>query len=827
MSAVRELVTKLILDGLEVLDQIKEAKATVEEMNGQVAKAKIEIETAKTESGLKSTGAALQNTQKELVKTKAEVAGMSKSFLDAVTSSGMVQGAMNLVGTELKTVQKTMNEVGQTSGKVTGYLKDNWSDVEGELKKVAAATMGITLSSMYMATSIEDKIGSIGSNVGPAGKDQYEKWIREAKSKRGISEGQRANEALIAAQFIGTDLSVDKQTKFIEYLEKEMSREGNGGQAADVLQLIAQGKIGKLGKVAPGLGQLGINTDAIQAEAETRSAWSGKSVEEEAMKLFIKKFTKAAETKNIAALGSTLKDAELAGDTLDEMKEAFSDISSTLGEGLVPFLVIFVDYLFQINDAMQSNPALTQFLAMAIAITGAATSAILFGAALHGALGALGLLAPLISAIGAIGGVLLGPIGVLLLVVGILALIAWRTGALQAAWKELTKLWSESGGDIATFASKLAHLSINFVMGNLGSILGAGLLGPAGLFLKFLPDIFKIITSLLYGTEDLGSIADDIKKLIMNILQIFDPISKVFALILDAIGTIAVDIVSMIKEILPTWITGDQKTEEQKKQLQNYGITGWGTGENKGKIGMDNFVVNYAMNPPKDIPHDLRGEDWNKFQQENPDLVKYYQRSTTGYYTPNELLNKGIPQDVIDALGNMPENPSTYVPEPGNPFSNPDFTNQVEGPRGIDLQTKAGEDVHGSADVEGGLQMVGRKTYDAAYRAYNGLFGNEPSMDAGGDVVSTGRGLIHEGEQVNPARVVRGSETILERITKALMRNSSSFESAGSTQNIIIINAPLVSVEKIESEVDAETVIRKGRSEFEDLMQRAFGHYRA
>lgn len=113
-----------------------------------------------------------------------------------------------------------------------------------------------------------------------------------------------------------------------------------------------------------------------------------------------------------------------------------------------------------------------------------------------------------------------------------------------------------------------------------------------------------------------------------------------------------------------------------------YGITGWGAGENRGKIGLLAWSINPRVrldaatqkavdaairDANQNKGNTLRGEQWMIFQQKYPEYVQYMHGNTAIFVTPEEAAERyGVPESelppesaTVDALR------SGKVPIPG------------------------------------------------------------------------------------------------------------------------------------------------------------------
>jgi hypothetical protein len=126
----------------------------------------------------------------------------------------------------------------------------------------------------------------------------------------------------------------------------------------------------------------------------------------------------------------------------------------------------------------------------------------------------------------------------------------------------------------------------------------------------------------------------------------------------------------------------------------------------------------------------------------------------------------------------------------------------------VDTTAKKYEDVK-SKDGE---YIAAQTTWRPWWMPGGGLYG----MAEGGSIIGSGAIIGHQGEQVNPADVVLGGETTLEKINRMF---SGTPGSSGNAE-MPAINGPLVSVQigKIEKDVDIDRLITRIGAEGADKL---------
>lgn len=168
---------------------------------------------------------------------------------------------------------------------------------------------------------------------------------------------------------------------------------------------------------------------------------------------------------------------------------------------------------------------------------------------------------------------------------------------------------------------------------------------------------------------------------------------------------------------------------------------------------------------------------------------------------------------LVNTYRNRLANPSAglgdVAPEgsTSNPFYNPTYTNAITGPGGIEVRTKPADEITGSADVEGGLQMYGRTLWDR-------LFGGSPSMDSGGSIIGSGALIGHGGEQIDNASVVADGDTTLSRINKMVASGGQGDAGTGISASAHIT----VNIGTVSKDVDIDRLIDRIGNEGADRL---------
>jgi len=746
MSSVREALVRLMLDMIGVQEKIQQTKEQFKTAS-QDTREELTLQAANFMPVRDSASILAADLKGVRDSGKVAAGSLRSTFAD-------VPGSISGVGQAITTTKDALSAVGSRAGDglkgligMSGGFVDDLLSLQGAkkavLETIAAVTVGTVVASAYTAADISGKLEAIGTNIGPEGKAQFEEWVRMARQIRGVSESQRADEALTAAQFF-KDVDASKQTKFLGYLEKEMIREtGTSDSVTEIIRLIGAGKFSALGKYAPGLKALGIDAEKIQAEAEDKAAWSGRSVDETAINLFIERFIDAAETKKIDALGTTLAEAKIPSDTMDQLKEVFSDISATLGQYYIPGLIMFIACLWEINDFLVANPAAAQFIAISLAIIGTAASAGLFISSIASALAAFGLLGLVLEGLAA--AVALAPILALIIAAGILIYALDRIGLLQRAWKGL-----------------------DWLRENIQSLIEKPKMPAEALAnLQCLPEILKTLVMSGDKTDHLVDLVRAIAGILGQMILICNPMAYVSAAILRTL----VNIQGLFGETHQGPKPKESTRTEDAAIAQSAGSHSV-TSNSYGAV--DVFGGKVQMG--------LRISDLKK-------------------------------SNIGKISGTSSNKIADIVADAGKKDQRQDLTALAES-YGLDPETIYINEVSGLSESGKALAIRHRETDNDLSKWINQATGQPadlPYLDIGGEVTSAGLGVIHEGEQINPARVVRGGETVLERITRTIQNAQGSGVRVQSIERKRIITIDeTVHVRTISSEAELDAYMREG-----------------
>lgn len=848
--SVRQLVTELILSGVGVIDQLNEVKALTKDMVNMVAKVRVEAETSGAAKNLATLRGQIAQVQAQAIQAKANMKDAASGFGEVGQQGAALQAQLGTLASGFGDVGNAMEDVYRVSNSSSKGILENWKAVESQLKKISAVTGGITMASIYEAAGIQNDLGTIGYTSGSEAQKVYKEWIKQAASIQGVSMNERASLAKQTSKYLNT-ISPEQQRDFLEMFEKEGMREGlNSGDLESVIRMMGSGRISMLSRYMPAMG---IDTDKIEAEAEKmaklpESLRGGKTQEQIASELFVKEFMGYAKNKKQESLGGkTLEEADIQADTTAKVTDAMTDMGSTLGDTLLPLLTMFAQFLQMIVGLMLAFPDGTRFVAVGVALTFITTSAILAGAALKSSLVTLGLWPAASNAAAAGLGVLRGAMTLLvahpmmaafLVLATILMIVAERTGFLQKALQALEGLdvgqvlaggiqfalglWDQAMGYVTAFEDKIKGLKNPLGGGSLGSMAFTMVFPPVllAVLLTNLPEILKYVTSLLQRADVLGDVQGTAKQVLIDILKLLQPFIDVGMYIYHTLSDFWEWVQTLPEKLKATILGGAlqpgmqdySKGIPEEKYAEDIAYARSLVNQDHEKLfHYDDATIKAA------ITEALTGvkPDWDTIGGRPADMVKYQQLVDT--IRNHEKYPDRTPDQTV-----APRDTSNGK----NPFYDPAKTNSIKGPGGIEIRTKPADEIRGEQDVEGTFQMAGRMAWDAGSWAVGKLTGHAK----GGDVIASGAAVIHEGEQIEPAQVVSGAETILQKFVEVLGPSPVLHGGVGgNTYNIVRQENhfdSLIAADKIERSVDVDDMVWRARGKLDDLVTRASAQMR-
>lgn len=410
-------------------------------------------------------------------------------------------------------VQSTLQQTGK---KMTAIGKDLAT-------KVSLPLLALGGASFKMAADLEDAMGATEQIYGNASKD-VQKWAKGLSSAYGIATG----EALEYSNMMGTMLmniggltedQAAKQAATLIELAGDLTAM-YGGTVDDAVRALT-GSLKNNNTMLDNYG-IAVNEAIIKAKAlEMGLITQGQEMSMAAKQAATLQIITEQTT---AAQGQAAREAEGASGSMRALKVELKNLSTTIGEVLLPIITPMITKLSEIIKSFQE---LSPGMQKAIVVIGGIAAAvgpvlIIFGQMALGLSGLIGLfakLAPLFTGVGtAIGAFLISPLG--LVVTAVAAVIAIGV-ALYKNWDTI----KEKAVEVGTILKETFVKSLEFVMEKVNAIKD-GVKEKFQEMLDFvlgLKDKFKeaagnIMDGIKEGIKDkIGSVKDSMKDVAQSI----------------------------------------------------------------------------------------------------------------------------------------------------------------------------------------------------------------------------------------------------------------------------------------------------------------------
>ena len=495
--------------------------------------------------------------------------------------------------------------------------------------------------------------------------------------------------------------------------------------------------------------------------------------------------TPRARLGRVSTEAGKLDMAEEVGMRPEEaLTKRFTATTRAMGDAVLPPLLAVMNGFVKLSDIIGKIPGLGGLLGWAAVLIGIAAAGLTVVSMLASLVGPLGLVIGLVKgahlatlALTAAQWLLnvaltANPIGlVVVAVVGLIAalyLLEKRFGLVTKGWNALKAGMSSLGGAFKD-AGGMSVLKI-----------AVDTLVASNPMLKILLFQVDFLKKIWLGGETLNKIMGGAMTIWQQIGQIISWAGALLSRLLEAFDGLKERIENFFgagnkEQKAPLTPTEEQEMVDWAKDLRKAG------GSKVFDFGRESGIYELALEEartgvPQELPNMQAGG-----KEEYDRLVNTYR---------NRLANPSA------GLGDVAPEGST-----SNPFYNPTYTNAITGPGGIEVRTKPADEITGSADVEGGLQMYGRALWDRL-----------PSMDSGGSIIGSGALIGHSGEQIDNASVVADGDTTLARINRA-------FTTGGQGGSITVGDTTInINVDRMDSDIDLERALAKAGDEFDRLL---------
>jgi len=492
--------------------------------------------------------------------------------------------------------------------------------------------------------------------------------------------------------------------------------------------------------------------------------------------------TPRARLGRVSTEAGKLDMAEEVGMRPEEiLTKRFTATTRAMGDAVLPPLLAIMNMFVKLSDIVGKIPGLGGALGWAAVLTGIAAAGLTVISVMAGLIGPLGMVIGLIKgahlatvAFTAAQWLLnvaltANPVGVVIVaivaLIGVLYLLEKKFGIVTKAWNALKAGMSSLGGAFKDAGGMgVLKIAVDAMVAN----------NPMLKILLFQVDFLK---KIWLGGETLNKIMGGAMTIWQQIGRIISWAGALLSRLLEAFDGLKERIENFFgagneEQKAPLTPTEEQEMVDWAKDLRKAG------GSKVFDFGRESGIYELALKEartgvPQELPNMQAGG-----KEEYDRLVNTYR---------NRLANPSA------GLGDVAPEGST-----SNPFYNPTYTNAITGPGGIEVRTKPADEITGSADVEGGLQMYGRVLWDRL-----------PSMDSGGSIIGSGALIGHGGEQIDNASVVADGDTTLARINRAFTTSGQggSITVGGTTINI--------NVDKMSSDIDLEKALLKAGDEFD------------
>jgi hypothetical protein len=581
--------------------------------------------------------------------------------------------------------------------------------------------------------------------------------------------------------------------------------------------------------------------------------------------VFGKNFAGKSKRGRVKALGKAGKDVDInaimEGNPLDVIDTRIKSITKSIGGELIgvmkPIAGMFASWL----GVLDRNPMLPKIIAIGIGI-----------AAVGGAVATvIGLLPMMVAGIGSVKAgmamlgnagsmgkftsLLMGPWGILIALGALLLIVAYKTGYLQKAWDKFTQ--SAIGGDIIGGIKGVADWIGTLIDKTQQWYEASGksqLIGYFETFCSVLGNAWDIIDKIYSTMRSAG--ASPLLAAFAAIQSI--PLAIAGGIFKTATGKDPSEILDVLKghiQNLLRWVGAKisptmDKVHEVLKKIQSVfdwlyslwqGFVSWIKGAMPG-AAKETARTAMEKKAEKEGLYLTKEGVWGKTLGEGKQPQKG--ATTFQYGTPSKRLSElketydllpGFAEGIADAVKKGLEGMATLIAEKISGIF-PDFTPLMNAIKPLTDALSAlqlaidkwlGSDSH-SGETPAATSPSGKTAY--ANKAYPGtwdLFDEKDtpfaqavseerknsymSADVGGSITSSGGLIGHEGEEVLPARVTRGSGPIA-RALEALYGGAGGARvdnEATYSINVTINSKNDFAGSKLSSDIDLEAMLKK------------------
>lgn len=850
MTTVREMLLHIgVLDeAMKRIEDIKQAGQALEKEGISVPVAAQD----KASNALRSVSTQLSGLKSEAATTTPTLGAIGNSLALLGRNAETIQNSIGRTGGAIQNLSRSFQTLGTAGVQALQSISRGWGEVEDGIKKVTAIAGGLALGSAYSAMGVQANLDIIQSQR-PADLPAWKRFVDRGDEIEYTSAIQRSNLAAgVARYWKGADQKLSQEV--LEILEKQAVREGlSPGDIAEVVKGVGLGRDKALKSMLPGMD---IDYESIDKEVERRMAspiWrqqnADKSESEVRVDVVMEKIKEWGERPQADFGGVSVKDMKVSLDYMNQIKKEVQDISTVLGKNLLPYVELFIKGLQKASELMQQFPKATSILALGAGFVFVAGTISIMLASFLGLLGQLkvGATVMFVASKAAQGfglamkGLSLAMylvsahpiIAALILIGGLLAIVAIKTGFAQKAFDALMN------SRPAKFISDLLSGKTDFkiAMDFLGRMMFP--VAVAQVLLKYLPEVWKVLSSGATIQEKIQGLTGLLVDVVRDILKFFKPVVDIFTIIktqLMNFGAWVSEFWAWIKQTMAQlpeqigqkvkfWDKGADRTEAETGAAASVPVGNYVQGPNESKITPEQWAAMYALRGPDFAQTQVYGPD-GQIGQTVGDLMPFSEALKALYAMRLQGQTvKSIPGVSLGARGQTIDELAQTRPwlapilDGGEQAQVLGAQHEAEANKRLDeAGTWGGWSVPGVSKLGEGLAHLGKSLWGGV----KAVGSARSSMAAGGQILSSGGLIGHGGEEVAPAEVVVGGETVLEKLVRTIGSPATAPILGGGG---VTINGPLIHVERVERSADIEDVMWRARRQIENMQKRQIGHY--
>ncbi|MDH7597563.1 MAG: hypothetical protein QHG98_07500 [Methanothrix sp.] len=493
---------------------IEAVSSTTSQAAGAVSSATNSMTSAQTKAAT-----AISSTMSSISTMQTRISSIGATMLGAVSRTG---SAFDVVHSAVGRVQSAFGQLGHaistsmTTGiQKIGQLGKNLKDIDSDISTILGTLGGSAAiwGAAQAFDSLETTLGAIATMRGPEVADAVREWASEADKIAGATAEGRA----VAFSDVirrSKSITAEQAKSLVEILEKESIRETGAADAGyAVAQAIFEGRKEMIKNILPGLGQI-VDLERLRekaAQMAERPYYKRRGMSEDEIygMLITEELQRAYQTKELPG-GGTLAEFKPEVSGFAKLNEVLREIAKTLGEGLMPYINLFIGAMAALSWVLENIPGAKEFAALALILLTVLSGIAAVAAAamaMTGVLGALGITTETVAgAFGVLRGAMTAlaahPLLLALMAIAVvLYMVEQRTHILSRAFNALKNALGGlnlSGGGVLTLALTpigMAFTAISKIIEFVKQLLSHSELGVA--FIELINSWIEAIYNLL------------------------------------------------------------------------------------------------------------------------------------------------------------------------------------------------------------------------------------------------------------------------------------------------------------------------------------------